>query len=386
MRNTKKIILCFLAALVAGVSVGASASALPKLEGSIVARIDDNAGTGSCIESTDKLTVTLRRVILEKKSSWFGLIQDTNFGITFTTTVDGTSGGDTKSASFVKVVQQPVSQFGTGQISLGQEESLLSKYPLTSNGNEFSVVQINVGIVRTKGKSVAANILLSAVGATKSLSLPANPFTSEYTLATSYINSFFAPLLNQAAQDKEAIADNITMNINAGNCSKDDEKTGTKAIVEASSAPNSVDTANPDKYCFAADLQPVFVLKSAPKPAGGNCQAATGFSAVQNSYIAFYVNSVSGQPLHPNTAAVAALPAPKPGEATHFDRQAVRKALASLGIRDDAIAVPFARALVSSAPSADVGAAFALSPTAVEKFREAISRCSANGQAIASCF
>jgi hypothetical protein len=52
----------------------------------------------------------------------------------------------------------------------------------------------------------------------------------EYNVATRYIDGPFSPLLNQAVTDKAAIADNITMNINSGNCSKADERTGTGSL------------------------------------------------------------------------------------------------------------------------------------------------------------
>jgi hypothetical protein len=354
-----------------------------KLQGSFIQRIDDNAGPGSCIGSADKLTVTLRRVILQKNSSWWGLIQDKSFGITLTTTVTGTSGGDTKAASFAKVINESVAQFGTGQISLGQEQSLLSKYSLTNGSNVFTVVDINVGVVRTEGKSVAANILLGAVGATKSLALPTNPFTSEYTIATNYVNSVFTPLLNQAAADKAAVSDNITMNIDAANCSGDDEKTGTKAIIEAASGPNTLDTTSPQNYCIAADLKPTFVLKFARKPPSGSCDGVA-YASVQNPYIAFYVNSIPTVAVQPKAQAVADLKLPL-GEASAPDALAVRSALKALAVPTSA-ADTLARALVSAEPSAKVADAFGIAPSAVERYREAISRCKANAPALSACF
>jgi hypothetical protein len=108
-------------------SISTTARGDPTPQGSVIVRIDDGAGNGRCIGSADKLTATLRRVIIEKRSKWLGFIQDTQLGVTLTTTVNGSTAGDVKNASFAKVVKEQVDQFGSGQVSLAQEQSLLSK-------------------------------------------------------------------------------------------------------------------------------------------------------------------------------------------------------------------------------------------------------------------
>jgi hypothetical protein len=355
------------------------------LQGSKIIRIDDGTANGQCIQQTDKLTITLRGGTLEKKSRWLGLIQDTQLGLTMTTTVSGSTGDETKSASFAKVVNEPVSAYKTGQISLGQEQSLLSKFDLTNGQNTFTVVDLEVGIVRTQGQSVGAKILLGAVSATKSLSLPKNPFTSAYGIATTYVNSVFSPLLDQAAQDKEATSAHITMNINAAGCKNDDEFTGTKVIVFAAedfSKPGYVDIANIDKYCWKAELRPTVAVQYAPTNKSGTCDQVQSYVDLLNSSLAFYVNALSSEAVKPNPAAVAALP--KAPETTGSDRAAIAKDLSNLGV-PSTFASAYAGALLSDVPAQDVGKAFGVKSRTVETYREAILRCKANNSSLSTC-
>lgn len=356
-------------------------------QGARILRINDGAGAGQCIQQTDRLTVTLRGATLEKQSSWLGLITDTELGVTMTTTVSGSSGDETKSASFAKVVKESVSQYKKGQISLAEEQSLLSKFDLTNGNNIFSVVDLDVGIVRTKGKSVGAKILLGAVDATKSLSLPKDPFTSAYSVATSYVNSVFSPLLDEAAANKEATSAHITMNIDAARCKGDDEFTGTKAIIFAAAEaakPGYVDINRLDEYCWNAELLPTVSLSVAPKTVGATCDHATGFLPLQNSYLSFYVNAIPAQPLKPNTSAIAALPVAG-GEAIGGESiSGVVDALRHMGMASSS-ATLFAPALKSNLPASEVGSAFGISERAVQKYRDALRRCEANSQALKSC-
>ena len=368
------------------VGVPVTVVAGPTPQGSVIIRVDDTVGQGRCIGPSDQLTVTLRRPILEKKSKWLGLIQDTELVMTLTTTVSGSGSEDVKSASFAKVIKESVSQFSTGQISLAQEQNLLNRFALTNGTNTFSVVDLEVGIVRTQGRSVGAQILLGAVDATKSLQLPTNPFTTAYNVATTYVNSVFSPLLDQAASQQEAVIHHITMNIDAGGCTGDDERTGTKAIIDAvddPTKPGYVDTSKIDNYCFKAILTPAFVLKFAPLPAGGSCGTVTNYVDLQNSYLAFYVNSVPPGSPKPNVNAVAALKLTTPaGDNLHVLSS---KGLRSAGFPTDA-ADSFSKAMVSKANTADIAGVFRVTSQWVEAYRESLNRCLANGTPADRCF
>lgn len=381
--NRSLVLLCSsLTVLSPGVAIAA-----PGPQGSVVVRIDDSAGTGRCIGSADRLTATVRRIVVEKKSKWLGLVNDTELGITLTTTVKGATGEDFKSASFAKVIKQAVTQFSAGQISLAQEQNLLSQFPLTNGENKFTVVNFEIGLVRTQGRSVAAQILLGAVSATQSLSLPVNPFTTGFGVASTYVDSIFKPLLDTAEKSQDAVTHNITMNINSGGCSAtddDSERTGTKAIIDASNdvgKPGYIDTRVIDSYCFKAVLRPSFVLKFAPKPASGNCATATGFADLQNSYIGFYVNAL---PVAAPNPAAGIAPGMFQGAPSNAFSTSLESAFEARGIQKDAAGL-FSSGLLSETPPDDVAKAFRLRPEVVEAYRDALTRCEANGVSAKDC-
>lgn len=362
-----------------------SADAAPTVQGSVVIRIQDGAGNGRCIGSADRLTATLRRVIMEKKTKWLGLVEDTELGLTFTTTVSGSSGDEVKSASFVRVVKEQVRQFNAGQILLAQEQNLLSKFALTNGTNKFSVIDIDIGIVRSQGKSIAAKIILDAVGATKSLTLPTNPFASAFSAATAYVNGFVEPLISQAAAQQEAASHRISMSINAANCTGDDEKTGTKAIINTAddiSKPGAVDTSKINDYCFKAELAPAFALKAAPRPAGGDCTKVTNFQELQNSYLAFFVNSFPPGTPSPDVSSMGLL---KLEGVQLAESASLSRGFRNLGFSANA-AEQFSKGVLSAESNANIAKAFKIKPDTVSAYREALKRCVANGVSAADCF
>jgi hypothetical protein len=304
-----------------------------------------------------------------------------------TTTVSGSTGEETKIASFAKVVKEGVSQYKKGQITLPEEQSLLSKFDLTNGQNVFSVVDLDVGVVRTKGKSVGAKFLLGAVNATKSLSLPKNPFTSAYGVATSYVNGVISPLLEDAANAKEATSAHITMNIDAAGCKGDDEFTGTKAIIFAAddaTKPGYVDINRLNDYCWSAELLPSISLNVATKPAGATCDRATGAQPLQNSYLSFYVNAIPAKSVKPDTAAINALPLPNGEAIGGHNVNAVVDALRQMGVPTRS-AKPLARALESDVSASQIGKAFGIEESGVQKYRDALQRCRANTRGLKSC-
>ncbi|WP_288410691.1 hypothetical protein [uncultured Herbaspirillum sp.] len=355
-------------------------------EGSIIVRLNDGAGNGRCIDSTDKLTVNLRRMIFSKKSKYFGFVEDQEIGVTLTTTVSGATGDDGRSASFAKIVKAPVSQFRKGQISVPIEQNLLSKFSLKNGENTFTVIDLSVGVVRTQGKSVSAKVLLGAVNATKDLALPINPFTTAYGVATTYVNNIFSPLVDQAASEGEAATHKITMTINSANCANDDERTGTKAIIDAvedESLPGSVNISKANNYCFKAELSPAFELKFAPRPADGNCNAANNFVEVENSYIAFYVNALPieiPKPVSNKNTVLAPLASAQQPAVEELSTAMIQKGLprntASL----------FSKGIFSDTRASDVAKIFKIQSSTVGAYRESLIRCQANGVGVADCF
>ncbi|GAA0298830.1 hypothetical protein GCM10009087_05860 [Sphingomonas oligophenolica] len=366
--------ICALRAFVAVAFVSSQvASAQSPPDGSRIIRIDDGAGKGACIQQDDKITATIRGVVFEKTTAWLGLIEDKSINMTLTLTLAGSdSTSKQNNASFVKVVNEPLTNYRSGHIYFADEQPLINQFHLTdSNNNTFNQVGIEIGIVRTKGKSQAAQIISSAVQSTKSLNLPANPYSDAFGIATNYVNNIFEPVLQQAIADKEASTHHITMNINAANCSSDDEKTGTIAIIDQATNPDSpgyIDISGIDnnKYCFAAQLKPSFSIKFATAPTSGDCTKAINYQEIQNSYIGIIINATSSKPVSGSVTNVNSTIMPKPQD-FHVD---------DFHLMSD---VPKPLWFNSDKSNEDIARQLRVKSRAVQLYREAIERCEANG-------
>lgn len=367
---------------VAGVAQAWAVQAAPSSDGSNIVRVDN----GRCIGPQDAVNVNLRRIIIEKQTKWLGLIEDQDIGISLTTRISGSTTSQTKSAAFAKVLKAPLSPYKTGQIVMAQEHNLLNRFELARSGNVFSQIDIEVALIKTKGKSVAAQILLGAVSATKNLALPLDPFSAAFDVAAAYVDGVFQPLVDRAAEDKEAVSHHISMTVSStGTCTGDDETTGTKAIVmqaEDLSKAGYVDAARLNDYCFKAELKPSFSLRFAALPATGKCEAAVNFSDVRNSYLFFYVNAVPPEKPKPVPALVAGLAGAGNIAALASD---LGSNLQTQGLQPDT-AHSFARALLSTASDEKISAAFGVRPATVSAYRDALQRCIANDVSMQDCF
>lgn len=349
-------------------------------EGSIIIRVDDGVKS-KCIVSTDRLTAILRRAVIEKNSKWLGLIADNEIGLTFTTRLSGVSGSENQTASFVTVAKQDLKNFSNGQVSLANELPLLRQFPLKTSVNSYTTVAIEIGLLKTKGKSASANIILGAIGATQGLSIPSDPFSAGFKVASAYVDSFVKPLIDSAAKEKEAITNNIVMSINSGNCSEDDEKTGTKVILDASDHLGSgyIDISMADQYCYRATLTPAFALKYASKAADATCTGVS-YVDVKNNYLAIVVNALPAVTPNP----VAGNPLTTIPGGTEKSAK-LGELLAGKGLSATS-AAKFANAVSSSASPPDaIAQAFRISEESVEAYREALARCEAHGFSMESC-
>lgn len=250
----------------------------------------------------------MRGMVLEKRTKFLGLIEDKDITVSFTTTVSGTTTVTTgdgaskvnKISAFAKAIDEPVAQYGSGQIYFAQEQNILNQLALTdaANKNVYNEVDLDVAVVKTKGKSTAAKILGGAVGAMSDLSFPANPYSTIYDAANKYVTSIFKPLIADAVSEKEAVNHHIVMTIDAAGCSSDDEHTGTMALVDEpydESDDGSITLAEIDdqSICWKSVLTPSFSIQFARVPAGGKCQtvAAASYKPLRNSFIGFVVNA-----------------------------------------------------------------------------------------------
>jgi hypothetical protein len=355
-------------------------------QGGVPIRIDDGTNN-KCIETSDRVTINLRRIVLPKESGWF--TADSEVGITLTTTIAGATGGDNREVSLVKILKEPVQQFGDGPISIPIEQNVVNSFLLSETTNVYSAIEIDVAVVKEQTQTVAAQLLLGAANATKNLPIPPNPYTAGFELASTYVSSIVQPLISQAVKDGKTSNSQLALQFGTGSCTGDREKTGTKAIIFAwqnewgpSAAPGVVDLNNLNR-CFNANIKGVFELQVGDKPAAGG-DACTNLVPVRNPYIGFYVNAEPIEIAHAgaNFSHLNSLVQSTP---LTVEKKAMFNELSakfgSSGLeKHQAAAVAFA--LVSP----DKASSVPIENDARKAYLQSLERCEANGVGAEHCF
>ena len=282
-------------------------------QGGIPVRID-NEPDSKCINSaTDKVWLTLYRVVESKKSGFFS--KENQAEIVVTVKVQSYPQAP-QALSFPLSTKVNIRPYGNGQISLPVEYTLVSGLDLqqtsggkTVNYSGFSVDTTLVN-VRSKGGLGSAIDALSSITGSNKLPIPDNP----YSQAANYLLGFASKAIQndidaKNADDKLSTA-TLSMNFSsdssctsAGVNGQGFESTGTKAILMASGNPG--DTLIPidqtEQYCWAADVKPTFVLKAAKVVAGKACGDSSYnslYKPVSNDYLAFFLQKQTKPPAH----------------------------------------------------------------------------------------
>lgn len=278
-----------------GIVIASPSIAATVPDGKIIVRIEDGA-TSRCINSsTDRITMHMRRLIVNKDIGVF--TEDKGAAIIVSTSISGEEGGLTpKKISYPRMYAVSVAPYSKGYTNLPVEEKLFSRFPLTNSGNSYDTAEIEFTILAKKGKAPFGVGLSALADISKNLPTPMNPFSEGFKYFSDYANKVVEGSLttenNIGQQFKEG---KITLSFSStGSCVGDQEKTGTLAVISGVNEKESDGFVNVKKdYCWKADFRPVFTLKFAPKPNNSTCaDVAEGtFKQINNPYTAFYLNA-----------------------------------------------------------------------------------------------
>jgi hypothetical protein len=364
------------------VSLSAFGANAPHLQGSALITPE----VGMCIHPTDHIKIRLRKLIIPKTSRFLGLVQDQAAAFYINTSLTGGNGDNNKKVSFSTVNQQSMSAYGNGVVAFPIEQAVLSDFPLSTGSTRFTEISLEFSVVKTTGKSQAATVLLGAVGATKNLTLPANPLSGALDIASTYVNAFLDPLVEKANKNGEAQPSaKFALGISSsGTCDVDDAKTGTRAVIFAVddlSQPNTADIAK--QYCWRVDTTPQWMLEFAQMPANQKCDGVTGFAPLANPYAMFYVSAFGqGHAQPPLGLSITTYKADKSLQS--FTPAVARRASHSFHT-DMANARSIAEGILSNESAQEVASSFSLSDRDILTFRDAVKRCSELGIAPATC-
>jgi hypothetical protein len=264
-------------------------------DGKIIVRVEDGA-TSRCINlTTDRITMHMRRLIVNKDIGIF--TEDKTAAVIVSTIISGEEGGLTpKKVTFPRIYTVNVTPYEKGNVSLPIEEKLFSRFPLTNSGNSYDTAEVEFTVLTKKDKGPFGVALSALADISKSLPAPINPFSESFKYFSDYANKVVEGSLtsenNIGTQSKEGKM--ILSFSSTSTCAGDQEKTGTLAVVSGMNGKELDGFIDIKKdYCWNADLKPVFNLKFANKPTGATCSSVLEgtYKRVNNPYIAFYLNS-----------------------------------------------------------------------------------------------
>lgn len=298
MRTTALIAACVSAAM----SVASPCPA--QSHGAVPLRIDEGPDSRCINYETDQVWLTLYRVVTTKRSNWLRTSNQTALVMTVQVKTEPQS---EKTLAFPLSTKVNTRDYGTGQVSLPVEYTLVSGLPLAQGTAQKRIFYTGFGVNTTVinlesrgGLGVALDALAQVVGEAK-LPIPSNP----YSQAAGYLIDFANRAVGQSIADHNAddkyttasLALNFAPRGPCGGATGADqgfESTGTKAILMADGeqGPGYVPIDRTGDYCWAADTRPSFVLKAAPKVAGKPCgdPVYAGRSVqVTNNFVAYFL-------------------------------------------------------------------------------------------------
>jgi len=263
-------------------------------DGQIIIRVDDST-VSRCINSaTDRITMHLRKFVVEKNAGLF--TEDKTAGIIVKTTISGSDDATQKTIVFPRMYTTKLSEYSPGYILLPLEEKLFSRFPLTSEEITYDTAEIEFTILMKKDKTSFGAALSALADISKNMPTPINPFSTGFKYFSDYANKAVEASLNEANNVKDTVGGGkIILSFSpTDTCTGGQETTGTIAIISSTEGKEDegfVDIKS--DYCWRADFRPEFSLKFAKTTNDIPCKdlPTKNFKKVNNPHMAFYLNA-----------------------------------------------------------------------------------------------
>lgn len=147
--------------------------------GQVVVRVDDTSGTHCIDAETEKVTLFVRRVFVEKNAGWF--TKDKQAGVLVRSQLTGittTSEGSQQASVTVPAVDMmSVDEDQKGRVSLALEYAVASGFALKQNNTLTNTIDLYINMAKAKGKSTFGDVLDLAGKALSQVPIPPNPYT-----------------------------------------------------------------------------------------------------------------------------------------------------------------------------------------------------------------
>lgn len=283
-----------------------SSSTPARNAGGVPVRIDGGPPARCINGSTDQVWLKLHRVVMTKKSEWWGLSANNQAQVVITVQVK-TRPAATQTLSYPLSAKVNIRDYETGQVSLPVEYMLIDGLELKQkDADKKDVYYTGLGVdttvinVKSAGALGATLSALAELTGSKKLPIPDTPYTQAAGYLLDFANKAVTNEINgQNADEKYATASLALAFDPDGNCNEDGqgfETTGVKAILMAegnSNSPAYVPIDQVGDYCWTAETKPAFVLKAAKKVGGKNCADASYaalYKTITNNYVAYMLN------------------------------------------------------------------------------------------------
>jgi hypothetical protein len=271
--------------------------------GAVIVRVPDGAQPRCINAGTDKVWLTLRRLITTKKQGWFTKDQSVAVIINAVVKADPQPA---KPIAFPLLTEGTFGDAVAGQVSVPLEYNLMAGLNLRQSTITYEGLNVELTLLNRRGKNGWGNALAALGEITKKLPIPASPLTQAASYLMDFANSAVTKDLNgQDVNDKVKSA-SLALNFDpTGKCGglagdgSDFETTGTLAVLTQDGVAGGgyVDLNRTNDYCWAADLRPVFVLKAAHKQVNVPCgdqRYKPNYKQVTNNYVGFFLNAIAG--------------------------------------------------------------------------------------------
>jgi hypothetical protein len=280
-------------------------------EGQAVVRVDDTAGTHCIAATTERITIFVRRVFVEKEGNWF--TDDKKAGVLVRSQVSGEkgSGTDDKTSTDVQVPAVnlvSVKSDKKGRTSLALEYPVASGIALKQNNTLTRTLDIDMYLAKARGRNTFGSVLDLAGQSLNQLPIPPNPYSEAGSKILKFANGAIDSSLKENQNDHIA---HIGMQFNEGKqtdlaaCkSAGNERTGAVAVLRATGLKNAdlIPVTDTERlYCFRYSSDSTFELLAAKRNNDGSCPSPQAFSAVPNDYVMLLL---SAQPISAGTKSV----------------------------------------------------------------------------------
>jgi hypothetical protein len=316
--------------------------------GGVPVRIDGEP-TPECVNgATDRAYITMYRAIITKKKGGF-LSSEKQAEIVITIHVSSEP-QSSQALTYPLSAKVNIDQYPNGQVSLPVEYTLVNGLALTQSDGKAGKVAytgfgLNATIVNLRSKNGLGTALdsLQQVTSSGKLPIPSSPYTQAAGYLLDFANKAVSADIESKNSDDKYTTETLALNIDPmGTCASPGpgghgfERTGVKAILMADGPAGAqlIPIADVNDYCYAADIEPAFVIKATKKRGAIACSDPSynaQYKAISNDYLAFLLQR---RPI--NTGGAKTLGKPTPAQVRY--RKSIEHSMALcklLGMQSD---------------------------------------------------